>query len=231
MLIIINLNCLAQPKNWFVSLSIAPSFGGPTASLKNQMKAQGYGDHAESSFDLFGSGSTSYPRGGSVAFLARGGKKITDHKSIYFVAGISEKATVEGFHAKGWSDGFFGLFAGTYGEHVSISYNTYQLTAGYMYSFSNSRAKVGVGPSVYLLSYCNTSNYIKNQSHASLVPGASFTTRLPLGKEKKLFGVELVFEGNMAPPVKMKSDRTDGFQPKNANMFSANAGFAFTFRK
>jgi hypothetical protein len=231
MLVVINLNCIAQSKKWFVSFSIAPVFGGPSSSLKSQMKAQGYGDKSESTIDIFGSGNTSYPRGGSVALLARGGKKINNHKSIYFVAGISEKATIEGFHAQGWSDGFFGLFAGTYGEHVSVSYTTYQLTAGYMYSFSNSRAKIGVGPSIYLLSYGNTSNYIKNETHASLVPGASFTTRLPLGKEKKLFGVELVFEGNMAPPVKMKSDHTDGFQPKTANMFSANAGFAFTFRK
>jgi hypothetical protein len=69
------------------------------------------------------------------------------------------------------------------------------------------------------------------ENHTSLVPGASFTARLPLGKEKKLFGVELVFEGNMAPPIQMKSGHNDGFQAKNANMFSANAGLAFSLRK
>jgi hypothetical protein len=231
MLIIINLNCFAQANKWFVSFTAAPSFGGPSASLKSQMKAQGYGDQAESTFNLFGSGSASYPRGGSVALLLRGGKKVADYKSIYFVAGISEKATIEGFHAQGWSDGFFGLFAGTYGEYVSVSYTTYQLTAGYMYSFSNSRAKLGFGPSVYLLSYSSSANYTDKEDHSSLVPGASFTARLPFGKEKKLFGVEFVFEGNMAPPVQMKSDHTDGFQPKHANMFSVNAGLAFTFHR
>jgi len=228
-LVIINLNCFAQPKNWFVSFSIDPAFGGPSASLKSQMKAQGYGDHAESTFNLFGSGSASYPRGGSIALLASGGKKITDRKSIYFVAGISEKATIEGFHAQGWSDGFLGLFAGTYGQHVAISYTTYQLTAGYMYSFSNSRAKLGFGPSVYILSYGTSMDYHEKDNHTSIIPGASFTARLPFGKEKKLFGVELVFEGNMAPPIQMKSDHTDGFQPKKANMFSGNIGLAFSF--
>lgn len=230
MLAVINLNCFAQPKNWFVSFSITPAFGGPSASLKSQMKRQGYGDQAESTFHLFGSGTTSYPTGGSVAFLARGGKRITDHKSIYFVAGVAEKATIEGFHAQGWSDGFLGLFAGTYGDYVSVSYTTYQLTAGYMYSFSNTRVKIGFGPSIYILNYGTSSNYEAKNNHTSLVPGASFTSRLPIGKEKKLFGVELIFEGNMAPPVKMKSDHTGSFQPRNANMFSANAGLAFTFR-
>jgi hypothetical protein len=231
MLVIINLNCFAQTKNWFVSFSIAPAFGGPSASLKSQMKAQGYGDQAESTFHIFGSGTTSYPRGGSTAYLLRGGKKISDRKSIYFVAGISEKATVEGFHSQGWSDGLFGLFSGTYGKYVAVSYTTYQLTAGYMYSFSNSRAKLGFGPSVYILNYGTSTDYSEKDNHSSFVPGASFTARLPFGKERKLFGIELVFEGNMAPPIQMKSDHTQDFQPKNANMFSGNIGLAFSFRK
>lgn len=231
MLVVVNLNCIAQSKDWFMSFSIAPAFGGPSSSLKSQMRAQGYGDQSESTFNIFGSGNTSYPRGGSVAFLARGGKKINNHKSIYFVAGISEKATIEGFHAQGWSDGFFGLFAGTYGEHVSVTYTTYQLTAGYMYSFPDTRAKIGFGPSIYILNYGSDINYTTKDNHTAFVPGASFTARLPLGKEKKLFGVELFVEGNAAPPVKMKSEHSDGFQPKNANMFSGNGGLAFTFHR
>src|SRR4051812_12449481 len=121
-LIVINLNCFAQTNDWFVSITAAPSFGGPSASLKRQMKAQGFGDQAESSFHIFGSGTTSYPRGGSVALLLRAGKKINNHTSIYFVTGVSEKATIEGFHAEGWDNGLFGLFAGTYGQRVSVKY-------------------------------------------------------------------------------------------------------------
>lgn len=231
MLVLISLDCFAQANDWFISFSGAPVFGGPSASLKSQMKAQGFGDDAESTFDLFGSGNTSYPRGAAVAFLARAGKKITGRKSIYFVAGISQKATVEGFKAQGWSDGFFGLFAGTYGVHVSMDYTTYQLTAGYMYSSSKSRTKIGFGPSLYVFSYSLSTNYANKESNTAIVPGACFTTRLPLGKEKKLVGLEFVFEGNMAPPVKMKTNNADGFQPKNANMFSANIGIALALRK
>lgn len=230
MLVIISLDCFAQNNNWFVSFSSGPSFGGPCASIKSQMKAQGYDDDAESTFVIWGSGHTSYPRGSAVALLARGGKKITERKSIYFVAGLSQMATVEGFKSQGWSDGFFGLFAGTYGVKVSMDYSIYQLTAGYMYS-SRSRTKIGFGPSLYALNYKLSTNYSSKESNTALIPGASFTTRIPLGKEKKLVGLEFVIEGNMAPPIKMKTNNTDGFQPKNANMFSINTGFALTFHK
>lgn len=230
LLILINLDCFAQTNNWFISFSVAPVFGGPAASLKSQLKAQGYGDDTESTFNIFGSGHTSYPRGGSTSIMARGGKKITERRSIYFVAGICEKATIEGFDAQGWSDGIFGLFAGTTGVHTSVKYSIYQLTTGYMYSFTGSRTKLGFGPSVYIFNYSKEDNYTNTGSHTAVVPGASFTTRIPLGKEKKVFGLELVFEGNMAPTVQMKSNNSDGFQPKKANMFSCNAGLAFTFR-
>jgi hypothetical protein len=226
--IVISLNCFAQANKWFVSFTAAPSLGGPAASLKHQMKAQGYGDQSESSFVIFGSGTTKYPRGGAVALLASGGKKIADRRSIYFVAGLSEKATIEGFDEQGYSNGLFGLFAGSYGRHTSVSYTTYQFTAGYMYSFPNSRTKLGFGPSVYLLRYGISENFSPKEKHSSIVPGVAFNTRIPFGKQRKLIGLELVFNGNMAPPVKMKSGSKEGFQPKNANMFSFNAGLALT---
>jgi hypothetical protein len=231
LLVIINLNCFAQSNKWFVSFTTAASFGGPATSLRHQMKAQGYGDQSESSIVIFGSGTTKYPRGGTGTLLATGGKKITDKKSIYFVAGASGKGTIEGFDAEGYSNGIFGLFAGTYGNHVSVSYTTYQLTAGYMYALSNSRTRLGFGPSLYLFNYGISENFASKEKHSSIVPGIAFNTRIPFGKERKLIGLELVFNGNMAPPVKMKSEHKEGFQPKNANMFSFNAGLALCFRR
>jgi len=230
-LIIINIQCFAQTPEWFVSLSIGSAIGGPSGSLKSQMKAQGYGDNTESSFVIFGSGNTRYPRGGTVTLLASGGKKLTDHRSIYFIAGISQKATVEGFDVQGYSNGIFGLFAGSYGNHVYVNYTTYQLTAGYLYSFSKSRTKIGFGPSVYLLQYDITENFSPKEKYSSFVPGASFTARIPFGKQRKLIGVDFVLNSNMAPPVKMTSNRTEGFQPKKASLFSANAGLALSFRR
>jgi hypothetical protein len=231
LLVIINLNCFAQSNKWFVSFTTAASLGGPAASLRHQMKAQGYGDQSESTFVIFGSGTTNYPRGGAVTLLATGGKKITDKKSIYFAVGTSGTGTIEGFDAEGYSNGIFGLFAGTYGNHVSVSYTIYQLTAGYMYALSNSRTKLGFGPSLYLLDYGISENFASKEKHSSIVPGFAFNTRIPLGKERKLIGLEMVFNGNMAPPVKIKSEHKEGFQPDNANMFSFNAGLALCFRR
>lgn len=232
LLLIISLNSFGQASKWFVSFSTAPVFGGPAASLKKQMRTQGYDDNAESTFVIFGSGTTRYPRGEALAVLARGGKRISENKSLYFVGGISGTANIEGFKAEGYSNGIFGLFAGTYGKHVSVKYTSYQLTAGYQYSFQNTRAKLGVGPTVYLLHYRTDYNFSeKGKSQLSVTPGVSFMARIPLGREKKLFGIDLLFEGNMAPPVKMKSNSAESFQPKNANMFSFSTGLAFSFRR
>jgi hypothetical protein len=230
-LVVVNINCFAQTNNWFISFSCAPSIGGPAASLKNQMKDQGYGDEEINSFDIFGSGDVQYPKGGAVALLATGGKKISDHKSLYFVAGLAGTATIDGFKSKGYSDGFFGLFAGSYGEHVSMKYNLYQLTAGCMFSFSNSRTQVGFGPSLYVFNYSVSDDYAPGQTHSSIIPGAAINTRIPLGKQRKIVGLEFVTNVNVAPPVKMQSDNPKGFQPKNANMVSVNIGLALSLRK
>lgn len=228
MLLIINISCFAQASPWFLSFSAGPVIGGPSASLKSQMRAQGFDDDAVSTFVIFGSGTTHYPHGGAGAFLMRAGKRISDYRSLYLVTGISQKATVEGFRAQGWSDGIFGLFAGTYGQKVSVSYSVYELTAGYQYSFSNTRSKIGFGPSAFLLRYSND-HHAGHRS--SLVPGVSFTARVPFGRERRSLGFELVFETRLAPPVKMKFDHTEGFEPGSVNMIHGSAGLAFAFRK
>lgn len=230
-LIIVNISCFAQANNWFVSFSVAPSIGGPAASLKKQMKEQGYGDNEGSSFVIFGSGNTQYPRGGAIALLATAGKRINERKSIYFVAGLAGTATIEGFDAQGYSDGFFGLFAGTYGNYVSVDYNIYQFSAGYMYSFPRSRTQLGFAPTLYLFNYGIWQDYAPKNSHNSIVPGIAVNTRIPMGKQKKMIGTDFVFNMNMAPSVKMKSEETKGFQPKTASMVSANIGFALCLRK
>jgi hypothetical protein len=229
-LIIVNINCFAQANKWFVSISYAPSIGGPAASLKSQMKEQGYGDEEVNSFDIFGSGNVQYPRGAAVALLATAGKKISDHKSLYFVAGLAGTATIAGFKSKGYSNGFFGLFAGSYGERVSVKYNLYQLTAGCMFSFSSSRTQIGFGPSLYVFNYSVSDDYAHGQTHSSIVPGAAINTRIPMGKQRKLVGLDFVTNVNVAPQVKMQSDNAKGFQPKNANMVSVNIGLALSLR-
>jgi hypothetical protein len=231
LLVVGNLNCFAQANKWFVSFSAAPTIGGPSSSIKKQFVSQGFDQ--TSSFNFLGlEGTTKYPVVmKDASLLIRGGAKLNDHRSIYFTVGQSAAGTVEGYKNEGYSD-FLGIFGGSYGQTISIDYHTYQFTAGYMYSFPNTRSKVGFGPSFFLFDYAITENNNSKGSHTALSPGATFTARLPLGKERKLFGVELVFEGNAALPVKMKSEMEGaGFQPGTVNMFSANIGIAFCFRK
>lgn len=229
-LVIININCFAQANKWFVSLSTNATIGGPSASLRKQMHDQNFDQVEEGSF--FGlTFSTNYPVVTKYAAqLLRGGYKLNDRKGLYFVVGRSAKGSTEGFRSEGYAD--YWLIGGSVGQHVKIDYSEYQLTAGYLYTFPNKRLKAGFGPSLFLLSYSTTENYNNKQNYTSLVPGATGTARIPLGKERKLFGVELVFEGNAAVPVKMKGDfKESGFKPGNMNMFSANIGLAFSFRK
>jgi len=231
LLVIVNLNCFAQAKKWFISFSAAPTLGGPSSSIKKQFVNQGFDQ--TSSFNFLGiEGSTHYPVVmKDAALLVRGGARLNDRRSIYFTVGQSAAATVEGFKNEGYSD-FLGIFGGSYGQNISIDYNTYQFTAGYLYSFPNTRSKIGFGPSFFLFDYSITAGDNNKESHTAVSPGATFTARLPLGKERKLFGVELVFEGNAAMPVKMEGEMEgSSFQPGTVSMCSANIGLAFCFRK
>lgn len=230
MLVVINLNCFAQAKKWFASFSTTPTIGGPSVSIKNQLVKQGFDE--TSSFNFLGwESSTKYPIASkNISLLIRAGKKISDRKSIYFVAGRNAAGKVEGFKNEGYS--FFYVFGNSYGQRIDIDYNVYQFTTGYLYSFPNTTVKIGVGASVFAFNYGIVENYQNKEEHTSLMPGATFTTRMPLGKEKRLFGVELVFEGNIVPPVKMKNDLNEtSFQAGNANLVSANVGLAFSFRR
>jgi hypothetical protein len=166
-----------------------------------------------------------------AALLIRGGAKLNDRRGIYFVVGRTSAGSVEGFKNEGY-DIYFGIVGGSVGQEIAVDYKTYQLTAGYLYTFPNTTLKLGFGPSLYLLDYSITENNDNKESHSALTPGAVFTARIPLGKEKRLFGVELVFEGNAAAPAKMKGNYEEsGFQPGKVNMFSGNIGLAFSLRR
>jgi len=229
-LVVVNINCFAQANKWFVSLSTSATIGGPSASLKRQMIDQHFDQTSESSFFIF-SFSTDYPIvTKDAAILLRGGLKLDDRKGLYFVAGQCAKGSVEGFKNEGYSDVW--LFGSSYGQNIKIDYEAYQFTGGYQYTFVHSKSKVGFGPSLFLLHYSVLENYSNKQSYSPVTVGATCTARLPLGKEKKLFGVELVFETNVALPVKMKGEyEQTGFKAGSVNMCSANLGIAFSLRR
>ena len=217
-----------QSKKLFFSFAPGVTIGGPSISLRHQMIRQGF-DH-RSSYNFFGwAGTTEYPRKNKFAsLLFRVGFQIKDRKSVYFIAGLSTKATVTGFRNEGYADLWI-LGGGSIGPRPEISYEVYQLTAGYLYASKKNRAKHGIGPSLYFLEYSMN----KENKRLTVVPGIALTGRFPLGKEKRIFGTELILETNLAPPVKMKSDakmNETGFRPGKVNMIGMNVGLAFTIR-
>ncbi len=225
-ILLLNHGGIAQNNKWFVSLSSDFVIAGPGAALKQKMLRQGFDDD-NSFYFLFIGWTEVNPKKLSYGGLKiRGGKKISGHRSLYFVAGLAEDAEVRGFRSSGYSNTIIG--GGSYGSAVSIRYSLWQLSAGYMYSSKN-KLKLGFGPSVFLLSY--KPNEEKRQ--ASLVPGANFIARVPLGKEKKLLGMEIVAEANLAPPANINMVKQDvqGFKPGSVNMVYGSLGFAFCFRK
>lgn len=229
-LIVISISCFAQPSKWFVSFSVGGTLAGPSASLKKQMIAQGL-DQTSNTNILGFAWSNDYPEiTKDVALIVRAGTRLNERRSLYFTAGRSANATVKGFRNDGYTDLF--LFGGSYGYNVSVDYKVYQLTGGYLYSFPKTGIKLGFGPGLYVLHYQVKDNFVSRGKNSSLVAGASFLARLPFGKEKRLIGTEFVFEGNMAPPAKMKMTHADGdFRTGNANIVHFTAGLALTIRK
>jgi hypothetical protein len=224
---IISLNSFSQTPKWFVSFATGVNIGGPSVSIKSQMKKQGFDD--ESSFNFFGwTGTDKHPyKSQDLSLLLRFGKQITDNKTIYFVIGRLDKAKVEGFKNKGYTNLIF--IGSSSGPNPYISYSLYQLTGGYMYTNPKSRVKLGIGPSVYMMDF--TDGYEKDRSFTAGVTG---TARFPLRKEKRQLGFEFIVETNLAAPIKLESnqgDATDPFKMKSANMISLNLGLALTFKK
>jgi hypothetical protein len=225
-ILLCTLAATAQNNQWFVSVSSDFVIAGPGAALKQKMLRQGFDDDNTSYFLFIGWTEINPKKLSYGGLKVRGGKKLSDKRSVYFTAALVEDAEVRGFKSSGYSSTILG--AGSTGSAVSIRYSLWQLAAGYMYS-SKSKMKLGLGPSFFLLNY--KPNEEKKQN--VLAPGASFTARVPLGKEKKLFGIELVAEANLAPPAKMKMEKQNdqGFEPGSVNMVFGSIGFAFCFRR
>jgi hypothetical protein len=223
------LSALCQAKKWFASISTGGSVGGPSASLKNQMIKQGFNQSGTYNF-LGLTGTTEYPEKYlSGYFLVRFGKLLKERKSVFFIAGLSEKGEVTGFKNQGYVD-FLGILGGSSGPRPIVNYSIYQASAGYQYDAIKTRAKLGLGPSLFLM------NYQMNEENARsvLLPGIILTGRFPLGRERKLVGLELVLDTRLAPPANMKSDvkeSPDTFVPGKVNMCAASAGIALCFRK
>lgn len=199
--------------NWFASFVTGYSIGGPKASFNNALNDQYY-NLPESSFF----GTINYPiTGYKMPVLFMAGKKISKYGSLYVVAGQSNGGKAQGYN-------------GT--NSISFDYSVLQFTFGYQLSFPNTHFKVGLGPGLLVFKNNPSLNYQSVASQSSTVPAATINVRVPFGPEKKLFGIELFFQLNIAPSVKMNEivGETSVFQTTTINMSSAIIGIAFAFR-
>jgi hypothetical protein len=172
----------AQTAKWFAGIATGYPIGGPSSSLKSDMKDQGFDQMG--SFDILGSGD--YPVAVYIPpLLIMAGRQISEFGSLYMIAGQAASAKVEGYNGN---------------DLVNVHFSVLQTTLGYQFTLRNSHTKLGIGPSLFIFKYY-PDNY--GQPPVPTVsetrPGGSFMMRLPFGQEKKLFGVELFFEMNMAP--------------------------------
>jgi hypothetical protein len=230
----------AQPPKWYLSVSSGAGWGGPKGSIKSKFEKTGFNN--TSSFNIIGiGGSTQYPVVYSgLPLLVRAGKRLKGAKSIFLIAGTSAAAEVSGYKKEGSFSGFIG---GTLGTHIFIRYKVMQVTAGMEHTMPKSRLKLGYAPSAFLLRYSNVPGGLESKKTTSVVPGLALTGRLPLGKEKRRVGVELVADVNVAPSATIKEQyktmTDDNGSSKEVQVLSATkvsmvhgmAGLALTFRK
>jgi hypothetical protein len=206
----------AQTAKWFITVSSGLSLGGPGPSIKNNMDKNGFNATANNFF--FG-GTTQFPYvSHGLPLLLMLGKRISTYRSVYLIVGESNRGEARGYNGD---------------EVVSVKYDVLQFTAGYQFSFPTTRFKIGAGPSVFAFKYANTSMGPAGEKHTAILPGLSVTGRLPFGKEKKLFGVELFFETNFAPRGKVGEIQTyrSSLKASNVNIIHGIIGLSFALRK
>ena len=220
--ILVNLSAFGQASDWFITLSSGYSMGGPLRSIKHQMIEHGYNDTY--SYDFFGiTGSTKYPRSAKGAYLlVRGGKKINELKSLYFIAGQVDQGEVWGFKENTNPDPYGFII----GDFPDVRFSLLQFSAGYQFHYTGTRAKLGLGPTIFILKQSSYGHKV-----ASYAPGLTATARLPLGKEKRLVGMELIMDANLGLPMKMKHSFTSSFSPGKVNLCSINLGLGISFRR
>jgi hypothetical protein len=231
----------AQGSKWFVSVVTGAPYGGPGVSMKKNFRRDGLDGTESFHFLLFFGGTTKYPINmWNPPLLLKFGKRLTEKRSWFAVAGLSSSGEAEGYKMHGELDGFFPIFASTSGTHVTVKYQVLQFGAGYQYHYAKTRTKLSVAPSLFVYKYKNT-RALQKQQYAAIRPGMAFSGRLPLGKEKKLFGVDVIADLNLVPPVKMKALSTETITDSgkitttlnsgSVNLVHGMLGFAFSLRR
>jgi hypothetical protein len=217
----------AQKNKWSISLSASPGIGGPKNSIVKTMKKQGFDETM--SFDFFGlTGVVTNPNSEKAgSYLLRVSVRKNANKSLFFVGGLSNQGTVSGYRS-GSGDPLSALMP----SFPIVDYRIWQLSGGYQFDQKNSWLKFGIAPSLFFYNY--GLKFREADRKTSVVPGVNFSGRLPLGKGKRTFGLELFADGNIAPKAKMKdlqeTSNSTPLKESKVSMMHATAGLLFTFR-
>jgi len=207
----------AQTAKWFVTFSTGFQIAGPSSSLKKYMNDNGFNVSSQTFL-----GPADYPTTTpGLAFLAMLGGQVGKNRSLYILLGMPWNGEVSGF------DGH---------QSNNVKYHVYQFGGGYQFSSSNSRSSVGAGPSLFILqSGKNNHTYGNNElteKHTAVKPGLTITGRTALGKGRKLLGLELFAELNVAPKASFVDPQSyDGKTSYNMNMTGGMLGLALAVSK
>lgn len=202
-----------ETSKWFVSFSTGFCIGGPVSSIDNALTDQNFNGSYNGWF-----GPVSYPiTTNKQPLLFMFGTRITKYGSLYMVVGQPTGGKAEGYNGV---------------SIVSFDYHVLQFTLGYQFSFPDTRFKVGIGPSLFIFKNTPEADYQSVSAQSSTIPGGTINVRVPFGKEKKLFGVELFFQMNLAPSAKLGEIQNQGktFEATNISMTYAIIGITFAFR-
>jgi hypothetical protein len=217
----------AQKNKWSISVSASPGIGGPKNSIVTTMKKQGFDETM--SFNFFGlTGVVTNPNSEKAGtYLLRVSVRQKINRSLFFVGGLSNQGTVSGFRSTSGDS----LFPWTLSFPI-VDYRVWQLSGGYQFDQKNSWLKFAIAPSLFFYNY--GLKFRESDRKTSLVPGINLSGRLPLGKGKRTFGVELFADGNIALKAKMKdlqeTIHSAPLKESKVNMMHATAGLLFTFR-
>lgn len=232
--LILALQGWSQKDNWFISISTGAVLGGPTPSLYQKMMDQRFNQTSQGSF-LGLMWTVNYPHKNSTPYLKLlAGKKMATNKSAYLITGIAGSGRVTGYKLTGgYVD--LGFFGSTTGDNPVIDYSVYQIGGGLFFHFEKSRIKMGAAPSAFIFSY--KSGYQKKSS-VCISPGMEGTIRLPLGKEKKMFGIDLMAHVIAAAPVNpdlnknlAAGEERTAFNATGTSLLQAALGIAFSLRQ
>ncbi|HWJ29272.1 MAG TPA: hypothetical protein VNS32_22220, partial [Flavisolibacter sp.] len=75
--------------------------------------------------------------------------------------------------------------------------------------------------------------YTGINKHQTFIPGVSALLKVPFGREKKLVGVDLIIELNLATPAKIEGEEAPlkTLELDKVNMIHGAVGLALSFRR